>query len=222
MLSSIASSLETFGAFGDVERAVVEGETVRTIEAGGDDLGLALAAPLDDRIDLVAIAVAHEHGALVAEAERARVRQSADVDLDPEARRQLQHGRRQLLGRGRERRLRNAPYPGADFRIGRPADDPLSGLRRLLCRGGVCDEQECRGCEHDPRSVRKTGGHAILRSWKLDPNAHGTDERRHTRPALVVACASSVRQVAPRRNRNSCRRRQRATQRKTGPLRVRY
>src|SRR5207344_1503449 len=83
--------LGDLGAFGDIERAIVERESVRTIETGGDDLGLAPAAPLDDRIDLVAIAVAHEHGAFVAEPERARVGQSADVDLDLEARRQLQH-----------------------------------------------------------------------------------------------------------------------------------
>src|SRR5262249_956057 len=58
-------------AFGDVERAVLEGEAVRSVETGGDDESFAFAAARDHGIDLVAVAVADEHGALVAEPQRA-------------------------------------------------------------------------------------------------------------------------------------------------------
>ena len=51
------------GAFGDVERAVVEGEAVRPVEAGRDHLDLALAVAVDHRIDLVEHAVADEQRA---------------------------------------------------------------------------------------------------------------------------------------------------------------
>jgi hypothetical protein len=52
---------------GDVERAVLEGDAVRTIEAGGQHLDLALAVLVDDGIDLVDQAAADEHRALVAQ-----------------------------------------------------------------------------------------------------------------------------------------------------------
>src|SRR5438105_11476971 len=41
------------GAFSDVERAIVEGETVRPVQAGGDDFCLTFAVLVDNRIDLV-------------------------------------------------------------------------------------------------------------------------------------------------------------------------
>src|SRR6266571_215012 len=73
------------GAFGDVERAVEESETGRPVQAGGDDFGLAFPVPVDDRIDLIELAVADEHSAFVAEPQRARIRNPADIDLDLEA-----------------------------------------------------------------------------------------------------------------------------------------
>src|SRR5262249_1456791 len=53
------------GAFGDVERALVEGEAIRSVEARCDDLHLALTVALDDRVHLVEQAIADEHRALV-------------------------------------------------------------------------------------------------------------------------------------------------------------
>ena len=76
---------------GDVERAVVQGDAIRPIKVLGDDLHLAFAVLLDNRIELVERAVADEDGALVAHTERARIGQSAGVDLGLEARRQFQH-----------------------------------------------------------------------------------------------------------------------------------
>jgi hypothetical protein len=79
MLSSMASGGDP--GFGDVERAVVEARPF-------DDRGRGTLLPracrtLDDRIDLVAIAVAHEH-VPVAEPERARAANPL-TDLDLEA-----------------------------------------------------------------------------------------------------------------------------------------
>jgi hypothetical protein len=76
--------LRNLGAFGDVQRAVVESETVRPVQAGGDDLGLTFPALIDDRIDLVELAVADEHRPLVTKPERARIRDPAGIDLDLE------------------------------------------------------------------------------------------------------------------------------------------
>ena len=59
--------LRNLGTFGNVERAIVESETVWPVQAGGDDFYLAFSLPIDDRIDFVELAVADEHGALVAE-----------------------------------------------------------------------------------------------------------------------------------------------------------
>ena len=73
---------------GDVERAVLEGEPVRTMQARRDDLDLALAALVDEGMDLVLQAAADEHRSLVALAQRARVRHAAGIDLDIEALRQ--------------------------------------------------------------------------------------------------------------------------------------
>src|SRR5580692_3443235 len=86
-------------AFGDVERAVLEGEAVRPVEAGGDDFDLALAVAVDDGIDLVAQEIADEHGPLVADAQRTRVRDAAGIDLDFKTLRQLELRQRKIVGR---------------------------------------------------------------------------------------------------------------------------
>src|SRR5215475_8781583 len=77
--------LRNLGAFGDVERAVEESETVRPVQARGDDFCLVFPVPVDDRIDLVEEAVADEHGALIAEPQRARIRDTTGIDFDLEA-----------------------------------------------------------------------------------------------------------------------------------------
>src|SRR3989475_12344271 len=74
--------LGNLGAFGDVERAVEERESVRPIQAGGDDFCLAFAVLVDNCIDLVEDAVADEHGALVAEPQRACIGDTTSIDLD--------------------------------------------------------------------------------------------------------------------------------------------
>src|SRR6266849_2311845 len=82
--------LGNLGAFGDVERAVEKRETVRPVQAGGDDFGLAFPVPVDNRIDLVEDAVTDEHSTLVTEPQRARIRNPADIDFDLEAPGQLE------------------------------------------------------------------------------------------------------------------------------------
>src|SRR4029453_4529977 len=71
-------------ALGPVERAFVESQTVRTVQAGGDYFHLALSIPVHDGIDLVEQPVAPENGAFVGEAQRARVRNPARIELDLE------------------------------------------------------------------------------------------------------------------------------------------
>ncbi len=60
-------------ALGDVERALAERHAVGRLHALEDLLHLALAAAIDDGINVGEIAVADEHGAVVAEGERARL-----------------------------------------------------------------------------------------------------------------------------------------------------
>src|SRR6185295_6190892 len=67
---------------GDIERAVLEGDAVRRLEAARDDAGFA--APGRHGIDLVA-ARADEERPVRAEGERARLGQPRGVDADREA-----------------------------------------------------------------------------------------------------------------------------------------
>ena len=84
---------------GDVERAVVEGDAVRPVEARRQHLDLAFAVLVDDGIDLVDQAAADEHRALVAERERTGIRHAGGIDLDVEAGRGLEFCDRQLVRR---------------------------------------------------------------------------------------------------------------------------
>src|SRR5262245_12225560 len=131
--------LRDLGAFGDVERAILEGEAIRAVKPGGDHLGLALGALRDDRIDLVAGAVADEHGALVAEPERARIHYSGNVGLDLEALRYFELRRRQLVFRAGSLRLREAADAIRNVRCG------WTTLRLLRDRrkGGQCQTERC-------------------------------------------------------------------------------
>src|SRR5262245_2330956 len=108
--------LRDLGAFGDIERAIVESEAVRPVEPGGDHLGFALGALRHDRIDLVARAVADKDRALVAEPERAGIHHAVNVGLDLETLRHLELRGRQFVLRGRSRRLREAADAAGDIR----------------------------------------------------------------------------------------------------------
>ena len=128
--------------FGDIERAVLECDAVRTIEARGDDLDRPLAVLVLDTIDLVDEAAADEYRALVAKRQRARVRHARGIDLDVEAGWQLEFCRRQLVGRSGQRRRRHRSELGGGF-IVRTADHRRArrqwgrrGRRRCTGRGG--------------------------------------------------------------------------------------
>src|SRR5512146_2947601 len=77
--------LGNLGAFGDVERAVVKGQTVWPGQSRGDDLRFAFAVSVDDSIDLVENSVADEHGALIAEPQRAGIGNAAGIDFHSES-----------------------------------------------------------------------------------------------------------------------------------------
>src|SRR5439155_5759768 len=100
---------------GDVERAVLEGEAVRTVEAGGQHLDLALAVLVDDGIDLVDQATADKHRTLVAHGKRARVCHPCGIDLDVEAGWHFELRRRQFVRRRGYRRRRIRREPGGGF-----------------------------------------------------------------------------------------------------------
>ena len=127
--------LRELGQLHDVERAVLEGDAVRAVEPRGDDLHLALAALVDDGIDLVLQPRAHEHGALVAERERAGVGHAAGIDLDLESLRSLELVDRQLVGGGRERRGRDRREPLGVGGVGTPDQGRAGRQRRGLLRG---------------------------------------------------------------------------------------
>src|ERR1044072_7976533 len=76
------------------------------MQARRDDLDLALATLVDEGMDLVLQAAAHEDGALVALAHRPRIRNAGCIHLDIEAllRLQLAGRRRPLVGGGWNRR----------------------------------------------------------------------------------------------------------------------
>jgi hypothetical protein len=146
--------------FHDVERAVLEGDAVRPVEPRGDDLHLALAALVDDGIDLVLQPRANEHGALVAERERARIRHAAGIDLDLEALRHLDLVERQLVGRP----LRAAePAPERASARREYRGRPMSGRagrqrRRRLLRGRRPRRQQQRAessSEHEALSSQR-------------------------------------------------------------------
>src|SRR5262245_58603058 len=169
-------------ALGDVERALVEGEAVRPIQARGNDLDLALAARLGDRIDLVEQAVADEDGALVAEPQGAGVGDPAGIDLDLEALGQLELPDRQLVLGGRNWWRRDAAQLGVDLGIGNvgTARDRArlrlvnrhrgAGRRRLSgrprCRllscGGRCRQQGAGGGDAKTLDGADMSNHAVL------------------------------------------------------------
>ena len=74
------------------------------MQPGNDGLHLALAVLLGDGMDLVDSPRADEHRALVADTDRAGGRHLGREHLDLEARRRLELGGRQLVGRGGKRR----------------------------------------------------------------------------------------------------------------------
>ena len=69
---------------GDEERAVVESDAVRRMQPFGQDLDLALAVPVDDRIDAVEHPGADKYGALVVDPHRARTGKPQPIELDVE------------------------------------------------------------------------------------------------------------------------------------------
>ena len=70
------------GTFADIERAVMKGDAVRSIEPRRDHLCLSFSVAFDNRIYLIEHPVADEYGSLVADPQRARIGDTAGVDVD--------------------------------------------------------------------------------------------------------------------------------------------
>ena len=157
--------------FGDVERAVLEGEAVRPIEAGGQHLDLALAVLVDDGIDLVDQAAADKHRALVAHGERARIRHAGGIDLDVEAGRHLQLRRRQFVRRGGNRRRRDRRELGGGFVAGgRPINGEPGGSAGAAAGGAPAAGGGAAGCWAAAPSVN------ALRKTPASNRLRGVDE----------------------------------------------
>ena len=146
--------LRELGQLHDVERAVLEGDAVGAIEAGSNNLDLALAALVDDGIDLVEQPRPDEHRALVAERERSRIGHSAGIDLDLEALGRLEFVDRQLVRRGRQRRsgdrgelLGIGVVGPAEQRLVRRAGLAGPGWGRLLRGGGPGEKTGDGACK---------------------------------------------------------------------------
>src|SRR5439155_24883410 len=131
-----------------------EGDAVRTIEAGDENLDLPLAVLVDDRIDLVDEAAADEHGALVAQRHRTCVRHAGGIDLDVEAGRHLEFCGRQLDRRRRNRRWCNRRKLGGGL-IARRTSEQWRARRKRS--GGGCGAGGRRTCSRWTCS-RRTGG----------------------------------------------------------------
>jgi hypothetical protein len=71
--------------FRDIECALVESDTVRAIEAGSQNLDAAFAVLAGDGIDLVNQPASDKHSALVAFADRPRIRHAGRIDLNVES-----------------------------------------------------------------------------------------------------------------------------------------
>src|SRR5262245_12594524 len=148
--------LGNLGAFGNVERAVVEGETVRPVQARGDDFYLPLAVLVDNRIDLVEDAVADEHGTLITESQRARIGDPTGIDLDLKPLGQLELRRRQLVWRRRERRLWGTAQLGGDLGVGNVGTPRHRG--RLRLHGGHLSRRARGLLERRRGCGRRSGG----------------------------------------------------------------
>jgi len=122
---------------GDIERAVVERDAVGAEEPGEERLRLALAVLVGDRIDLVGHARADEHGALVADAQRARVGHAAGIDLDLEILGRMKLRHRQFVGRGRDRQRRHRRKLGGGLGFRRILQRRIGGGRRQRRRRGL-------------------------------------------------------------------------------------
>ena len=141
-----------------VERAIVELDAVGQLELLGDDLGGALALVAGDRIDLAGHEQrAHEHRALVAAAQAARIEDAALVDLDLEAGR----GRelRQLRLRRRHRRGGDRGHLGRHVALG-----PALGPERLLLLLLLCEGNRPRHQAGGERRMRL----GVRASWAVD------------------------------------------------------
>ena len=82
---------------GNVERAFIEYDSVGGLEAFEQGLHLALAAVVDDRVHLLELSCANEHGPFVAQRERTRSRETLRPHLHFEAGRHLELVDREIL-----------------------------------------------------------------------------------------------------------------------------
>ena len=155
----------------------MEGQTVGPVQARSDDFRLAPPVPVDDGVDLVEKAIRDEHGPLVAEPQRACIRDSAGEDLDLETLGQLELRDRQLVFRGRNRGRRDAAQHSIDFGIGNVGPSGHGGglrlqgghrFRRLgfhLGWRGLRRLASCRlhdGGQHDEKRREGSGEHEAL------------------------------------------------------------
>src|SRR4029077_15057898 len=88
----------------DVERAVVEGDTVRTVEAGQQRLDFALSVLIDNGIDLVEKPGTDKDSPFVADPQRTCIGHAAGIDFDVEVFRGLQLCDGEFVGRRGDRR----------------------------------------------------------------------------------------------------------------------
>ena len=103
------------------------------METRGQGLDRALAVLVGDGIDVADQAGADEHRALVAFGQRTRIRHAGGIDLDVEAGRHLELGKRQLVRGRRDRRRRDRGKLGGGLivrRAARSGASPAEAARR--------------------------------------------------------------------------------------------
>ena len=171
-------------ALGHVERAVVEGDAVRRVQALEDLEDRALAVAVDDRVDVLQVAVADEDRALVAEGERARLGDAVGVDLDLEAGGELELVERELAG-GAAGEDGGEGVEGGGGLVGGAALLPGGGGGRSRGRRGlrVDGSGEPEGSEHRQCSVASP-----RRSATTECSSHGC-----LLPVVMLAADSAPR-----------------------------
>src|SRR5258707_6735311 len=119
----------------------MEGQSIRSIKVGCDDLDFAFAALVDDGVHLVLEAATRKHRAIVADPQGTRIVHPASINLDVEAFGQAQLGRGKLIsssgngGRCNRREIhRGALLCWSTLRPRRRSGRRLLGYQRPGCR----------------------------------------------------------------------------------------
>jgi hypothetical protein len=161
---------------GDVERALAERHAVGRVQALEHLGDGALAVLVDDRVDVLEVAVADEHRPLVAQRQRARLGDAVGVHLDLEPGRHLELVERQLARR----------TAGEDWRDRVQRRAVLIGRAALLPRGAGADAGACAPADAASQRPAHSAAAGWHRWWLLQRLVDCVHGRFVSLPPVVV------------------------------------